>query len=160
MGCLRILPGKHHTWPQLEMYGLTTEEAWDKLAAAQLCIAAALTQLQLQGNQGGVQLHTLQLLPVGTSAQALLETLPSSKLLSLNMGGGLYKPTTVNSSSITALSQLQSLAGGAVLKAGAAAGGAAGADSSDTAGHRRPAHSRWIMRSCRRGCQCSSRRLR
>jgi hypothetical protein len=118
MGSLRILPAEHHTEPQ--MYGFTTEAVESVLDDAQLLIAAALARLQLQlrpGQQGGVQLRALELVPVGNAVQTLLQLTPSDKLLRLCMPKYRYLHASVNPSSIAALSQLQSLEMGPVLQA-------------------------------------------
>lgn len=109
MGCLRILPGHSHTQP--EMYGRVSSEGSEQLQEIQLCIAAALAQLQLQGAQGGVQLRVLHLPAVGSSAaQALLQAVPSSKLLTLHIERiQWYLDLSVNPCSIAAHNQLQLL---------------------------------------------------
>uniref|UniRef100_A0A383WAQ7 Uncharacterized protein n=1 Tax=Tetradesmus obliquus TaxID=3088 RepID=A0A383WAQ7_TETOB len=125
MGCLSILPGYHHQEPS--MYGFYGETAENQLEEAQLCIAAALVQLQQkqqkqqqQRDQGSMQLRALQLLPAVDSADALLQAVPSSMLLSLHLKG-LCSPSrslkTAGMACIAAFSQLQSLVLAPVLSA-------------------------------------------
>lgn len=107
LGALRMLPGHHHKEPF--MYELGIQVAAEQLEEAELCIAAALMQLQLQDEGGGVQLRQLQLQPVGSALQALLQAIPDTMLLQLHLSHAAPHLLPSFSSGIAALRQLQAL---------------------------------------------------